>query len=178
MAASWPVIVFLDVDGVINHHGCWAEPESPKIDSGCIRRLNRIVEATDSRIVVSSAWRYQIHGHAMTLLGFSYMLRTHGLKMFVNGQCVVIDITARDEDIAERPDQIRAWLKYNGMRDQRYVILDDLDADWGDLKIVRTDPVVGLTDADVERAIAILSEPEEGADDTAEFEAVPLPVPV
>lgn len=165
MAASWPgPIVFLDVDGVLNSHEFLVEAQSCKIDPACVARLNRLVREADARIVLSSAWRYMVHGHAMTLDGFAYMLRTHGFAASVNGSSkVIIDLTCRDEDIAERPDQVRAWLRHNGCRDQRYVILDDGDFGWGDLNVILTDGTTGLTDRDVDRALAILCSEEDEA---------------
>jgi hypothetical protein len=159
---GWPVIIFLDIDGVLNGHEFLIDAKSCKIDSECIHRLNRILRETDARIVLSSAWRYMIHGHAMTLEGFHYMLRTHGLLGSLNGtDRLIIDLTCRDCDIPERPDQIRAWLANKGHgSDQRYIVIDDLEADWGDLRIVQTDGAIGLTDADADRAIAMLAEPE------------------
>jgi hypothetical protein len=164
-------IIFLDVDGVLNGHEFLMESQSCTINPACVARLNRIVKAADARIVLSSAWRYMVHGHAMTLDGFGYMLRTHGFLAWINGSDkVIIDLTCRDEDIPERPDQIRAWLRHNGYKgnDQRYVVIDDDDFGWGDLNVVLTDGARGLTDEDVERAIVILNEPH-GDEDTTEF---------
>jgi DNA-binding XRE family transcriptional regulator len=163
MAASWPVLIFLDIDGVLNGREFLAEAKLCKINPECVRNLNRIMTATDARVVLSSAWRYMIHGHAMTLDGFHYLLRTHGMLGSLNRQDkLIIDLTCRDEDILERPDQIRAWLRSNGHRgDQRYVVLDDLDADWGELNIVQIDDRVGLTEADADRAIAMLAPTED-----------------
>ncbi len=162
MARSWPVIIFLDIDGVLNGHEFLVEAKSCTINPECVRRLNRILIETDARIVLSSAWRYMVHGHAMTLEGFGYMLRTHGFLGSLNGcERLIIDLTCRDEDIPGRPDQIRAWLRANGQCDQQYVVLDDLDLDWGGLNVVMTDGAIGLMDADVERAIAILLSVEE-----------------
>lgn len=154
---SWPVIIFLDIDGVLNGHEFLVEAKSCKINPDCVRRLNRILTETDARIVLSSAWRYMVHGHGMTLRGFGYMLRTHGMLGSLNGcEDLIVDLTCRDEDIPERPDQIRAWLRSHGRPDHRYVVLDDLDTDWGDLPIVLTDSTTGLTDDDADRAIAML----------------------
>lgn len=159
---SWPVIVFLDVDGVLNGHQFLVEAKSCKIDPECVRRLNRLLRETDARIVLSSAWRYMVHGHAMTLGGFQYLLRTHGMIGSLNGcDNLIIDLTCRDEDLADRPDQIRAWLESHPSADRRYVVLDDGDFVWRDMAVVRTDGSVGLTDADVDRAIALLADPDE-----------------
>jgi hypothetical protein len=162
MSVTCCPVVFLDIDGVLNGHEFLVESRSCKIDRACVERLNRILKATDARIVLSSAWRYMVHGHAMTLQGFQYMLQTHGMVGSVNGsERVIVDVTCRDQDLADRPDQIRAWLEACAPHDEwRYVILDDGDFVWGDLNIIQTDGSKGLTDEDAERAIASLAEAE------------------
>jgi hypothetical protein len=160
MAASWPVVLFLDIDGVLNGHEFMAEAGSCKINPACVQRLNRILKATDARIVLSSAWRYMIHSHVMTLMGFQYMLQTHGMVGSLNGcSQLIIDVTCRDEDLAGRPGQIRAWLDARNHRqdkEHRHVVLDDMDEVWKGLNVVRTDGSTGLSDVDVEVAIACL----------------------
>ena len=165
MTATWPVLLFLDIDGVLNGHEFLVEAKSCKIDPACVRRLNRILKETDARIIISSAWRYMIHGHAMTLEGFGYMLRTHGMVSMVNGaERIIIDVTCRDEDIEGRANQVKASLAARPGQD-RYVILDNEDYGFTEagLCFVQTDGKVGLTDADADRAIALLTrEDEEG----------------
>lgn len=161
---STPVL-FLDCDGVINDHiahsngYCGTNPE-------CVRRLNRILNNTSAGIVVSSAWRYLVHSGSMTLLGFESLLKSHGVDC--HGR--VIGLTCPDEELSPRGSQIRHWLNEHGGRD--YVVLDDggehPDGSWYDMGIdeallcvVWTDGTVGLTDADADRAIAMLGG-EEG----------------
>ena len=58
--------LFLDIDGVLNHDG-WFDSEYYKkhqenwqksmFDPECVARVNRILEATGARLVVSSSWR-------------------------------------------------------------------------------------------------------------------------
>jgi hypothetical protein len=169
MAATWPIILFLDIDGVLNGHDYLEECRSSKIDRACVQQLNRILKETDARIVLSSAWRYQIHGHAMTLNGFQYMLQTHGIVGSVNGCFEVIqDLTCRDEDIPDRRDQIAAWLAHNSGGKQ-YVILDDIDFGFAEagMNFVQTEPTIGLTEADADRVIALFRKQEEADAETS-----------
>lgn len=163
MAGSWPVILFLDIDGVLNGHEFLLEAQSCKIDPACVRRLNRILKESDARIILTSAWRYMVHGHAMTLEGFGYMLRTHGFAASVNGsERVIIDLTCRDEDIELRADQVRAALA-SRPGDVRYAVIDDLDLGFTEagLNFVQTDGRIGMTDDDADRVIAMLADPDD-----------------
>lgn len=58
--------LFLDIDGVLNHDD-WFESDSYKnhqsnwkvsmFDPKCVERVNRILEETNAKLVVSSSWR-------------------------------------------------------------------------------------------------------------------------
>lgn len=160
-------LLFLDMDGVLN--------DKTQLESGfygtkpeCVAQLNRILRETGAEIVLSSAWRYMIPG-AMTLRGFTYLLLTHGVACRTSGdepEDMLIGLTCRDEELKPRGRQIRHWLNEHGGR-RRYVVLDDggenPDKSWTDMGIdaaghpvVWTDGKVGLTEADADRAIAIL----------------------
>ena len=148
-------IVFLDIDGVLNGHPKWGH-EFALIDNACMNRLNSFLRRTGAKIVISSAWRYQILRNDVTVKGFQYMLISHGLSIAAE----VIGHTQSDEEITEamggRTAQILAWIKEN-KHDGPWVVLDDLPLG-EDLKDyhVRTDPSEGLTDTDIDRAIAII----------------------
>ena len=59
--------LFLDIDGVLNHDD-WFESDSYRnhqsnwkvsmFDPKCVERVNRILEKTNAKLVVSSSWRY------------------------------------------------------------------------------------------------------------------------
>lgn len=150
MATPSNPIIFLDIDGVLNNHSFSDESQSSSILPPCVVRLNRILIETGARIVLCSAWRYMILGKAMTISGFDYLLRTHGV---LSGR--LIGHTPADEDVTDRGWQIQGWLDANGYSvNHSYVVIDDLDC-----KIhpqVQPHGDVGLTDADADKAIAIL----------------------
>jgi hypothetical protein len=60
-------IIFLDIDGVLNHPGTYCEGAPWRREAGellpvpvapeCMARLNRLVAETGARIVISSSWR-------------------------------------------------------------------------------------------------------------------------
>ena len=148
-------LIFLDIDGCLNGHEFIAGSLSNMIRPDCVARLNRILEATDAKLVISSAWRYMIHGGAMTLNGFEYMLRTHGLP--ANS---VVGYTATDETIPLRGDQIRRWITLEGAGVTKWIVLDDLTEGMANVKHrqIVTDGQTGLTDDDVNRAIEMLAD--------------------
>lgn len=72
-------IIFLDVDGVLNSHAALNGGVYCGMDPKCVLALNYLLEKTEAKVVLSSAWRYMILGKAMTLLGFAYLMHTHGV---------------------------------------------------------------------------------------------------
>lgn len=149
-------LIFLDIDGVLNGQEFNKTCGSNSINRECAEHLNAIIAATDAKIVLSSAWRYMIPG-AMRLVGFEYLLRTHG----VNAENRLIGTTSRDEVVKDREDQISFWLAENGGGEgiESYVVLDDMCV--GKHPQVQTGEKVGLTEEDVAAAIRILNSPPD-----------------
>jgi hypothetical protein len=145
-------IIFLDLDGVLNDHQ-QRESGFCGIDLPLATRFNRVLRETDAQIVLSSAWRYMIP-EAMSLKGFTYLLQTHGVDCHER----LIGVTCRDEEIEPRGQQIRHWRLENG-GERPYVVIDDLDLGITEAghPFVQTDGKVGLTEADADRAIEILT---------------------
>jgi hypothetical protein len=146
-------IVFLDIDGVLNSVDLRsALAESSSLDPRPVACLNRILRETGARLVLSSSWRYLILGGAMTLSGFEYLLRTHGVAK----DCLA-GHTCPDEDTAERGAQIRRWLDEHGPV-AAWAALDDMPLELGadSWRHVQTDRRVGLSDADATSVIRIL----------------------
>lgn len=154
------VVVFLDIDGVLNSEQYmktkkgtvyaegfqypglewWADGLDPE----AMERLNRLVERTGAEIVVSSTWR--LGGDVEWL---QKILEMRGFR----GR--VIGVTPRYGD-GPRSREIAAWVDRFGPK--RYVVLDDdSDAEIPG-KTVRTSFRCGLTDEDVDKAVGILGE--------------------
>lgn len=137
-------VLFLDIDGVLvipDPDGVTAEV-ADHLSKACVERLNRIVAATDARVVISSEWRY---GHTCEEL--AAYLHTNG---FVGE---VIGMTP--EGPAPRGSHILRWMEQNDV--YFYLVLDDQLLDLrGYITLGRTiavDPRTGLSDANVEDAI-------------------------
>ncbi len=141
-------VLFLDIDGVLNSAFVLQEQRrGDAIDRGMVERVNRIIQATGCKIVISSTWRLI---HPMGEL--KALLRQHGLID------VIIDKTPYmiSED-NNRGDEIETWLKDHPSV-QKFCILDD-NSDMSDVinNLVQTTWADGLQDEHVERAIAMLS---------------------
>lgn len=148
-------LIFLDCDGVLNNH-----TQQPNgfcgVTRRCANQFNRVLKATDAKLVISSAWRYMVHAGSMTLRGFEHLLCTHG----IDAHDRVIGITPRDEDREgwTRGEQIRHWLNEHG-DGRRYVVIDDL-ANVGIKEaghpFVQTMGSLGLNRCDADLAIRLL----------------------
>jgi hypothetical protein len=148
--------IFLDIDGVLNNLESLRFPRT-KVNCSrlsfsaahplCIQASNRIIKFTDARIVVSSTWR----GIGLEVL----------FEIFERWGIAGTTIS-HTPDLGfdhERGDEISNWLSlYPEV--ESFVILDDGD-DMGHLKhrLVQTNFEIGLTEADADRAIAILNAP-------------------
>ena len=159
-------VIFLDVDGVLNSQrykesgqfGAGAsnlEFGRSQIDPEAVARLDRLIDATGARVVVSSSWR-----HFWSLDEIRNMLAERGLRNID----ALMDITP--SMLSDRGSEIGQWLgimdearRYGGDDVEAFVILDDdTDFDERDMfsHLVRVNPDVGLTDDDVRRAVQIL----------------------
>jgi len=154
-------VVYLDIDGVLNWHRFSCLAQSNIIHPYNVKNLNFILLQTEARIVLSSAWRYMIHGGAMTLGGFEYLLRTHGV---VAGR--LIGATCSDEtQWNTRGRQIASFHnRYISPLAKAVVIDDGDDEDTYRLKTcgvpwVKTDGKTGLTSDDAIKVIRILGRP-------------------
>jgi hypothetical protein len=161
-------VIFLDIDGVLNSKTwyrqflCAGEQvPSPALDPTAVARLDRIVRETGAKIVLSSAWR----GNP----DVPRWLSEHGCCGKVIGKTPYL-YTA-DGYHRERGYEIGGWIRQHADKTgviPTYVILDD-DNDMVYLapRLVRTDPIYGLRDVDVERAITKLlgSEPAQASFD-------------
>ena len=173
-------LLFLDFDGVLNSERHYAELKGkglpfkdkygPLFDPEAVANLQKIIEATDARIVVSSSWRYlgledlQRMWHDRNLSGNIVgitPLHTDDDKLMETDLSQLDEITA-DMFSSSRGSEIKAYfdevLKVSS-ESQRYVILDDLKDVLPEQEdhFLRIDPIVGITEEDVERAIRIIS---------------------
>lgn len=174
-------VIFLDIDGVLNHPGTYCEdapwkqepedgPLRVPIAPECMKRLNRLVATSGASIVISSSWRlfsrWQDLGPALV---------RYGLQAEVIGETpdLVNDPVWLDAwrtrngapfhyERLERGTEILEWLAAHPEVTE-FVILDDC-SDMAELRpwLVYTDPVTGLDDPDVERALFLFHDSAQG----------------
>lgn len=146
-------LIFLDIDGVLNHLRFNEDAQTCPIDEWCAQRLNDIIKATGAELVITSAWRYMIFGSQMTGKGFEYLLRSHGIRANIHGW------TVSDEVIPARGNQISFYFRIH-KRPAAYVVLDDNDDGISKAghPFVRTVGVRGLTSDDADLAVKILNQ--------------------
>lgn len=157
-------IIFLDFDGVLNSHAWFVQGgrSMHDVDPACVRRINTITERTGAHVVVSSTWRL-----GRTLDELRSILAKHGYNGKVIG--VTPDLSGRTTGLhvaVERGHEIQKWMDDRAREDARFgvvesfVIIDD-DSDMAHLKprLVQTTFATGITDLQVERAIALLKDP-------------------
>lgn len=142
-------VIFLDFDGVLNGYADPCGGGLRGLDPVRVARLNRICDATGAHVVVTSAWR-RIHRERCQLAD---ILVAAGFTGMVAG------MTPTDV-VGGRMAEIEAWQdappprKYRGAP---FIIIDD-EHGFGQLtpRLVRTHPIDGLTDEDVNKAIQLL----------------------
>ena len=147
-------VIFLDFDGVLNTEQYQARLASdgkptkdawgPLFDPRAVENLRRIIDATDARIVVTSSWRF---AHRLGRLRMMWEVR--GLP----GDS--LSALACDSMCMSRGEEIEDWLEEHGRPD--YVIIDDLDDFLPSQhpRYVEINPIVGITEADAQKAIEI-----------------------
>jgi len=138
-------VLFLDIDGVLN---CQTTPGSTfrKLSPVLIERLDRVLDATNAQVVLSSTWRFA------GVESVQKTLREAGMRNWAK----IIDGTPRDLGDVIRGREIGAWLTKHPEVKQ-FAIVDD-DWDMGSLlhRLVHTDWVHGLTEKDAAELIRML----------------------
>lgn len=130
-------ILFLDVDGVLNS---WKTGGRYALKRSCLRRLQKIIEETECKVVLSSTWRRDEYA----LKRLKRVLKYRGLEIL--DKTIYIPSGPRGLEIQE-------WIKRNDVK--RYAILDD-DSDMLEEQLknfFQTDGDYGLTDTITYRVI-------------------------
>jgi hypothetical protein len=148
--------LFLDFDGVLNSHRYLYSNRRPAgmefkgnehlmLDPAAVARVNRIIEATGAKVVISSSWR---HGWPL-----------ERIREILAARAFVGDIIGITPDAPQgvRGDEIAQWLdEHPGVT--KFVAIDDDTDDSLIMKhhLVKTMFAYGLQDHHVEDAISRL----------------------
>lgn len=159
-------IVYCGFDGVLNRQGTpllpvsWCHPMRKKdgphqgLEPDLVARVDALLEEMRAALVLSTSW---IHAYGMN--GCLALLRHFGL------QGEVLGVTPRKMSCYSRALEIE-W-DFRERTPKRWVILNDprnTDVGRSTRRVIRdhlvlTDPILGVTDADVERARTLLRHP-------------------
>ena len=161
-------VIFLDIDGVLNTQGWHSRMtmDTPRDEFGwvfdpvAVENLAHIVKETGASIVISSSWKF---------LGLAKLREMWKIR---NLPGIVLDITPNtisDELLLNanldemklgvcRGNEIKEWLSKHKGEVSNYVIIDDFDDMLPEQEdhVVLTDTLIGITEFDAEKAIAIL----------------------
>lgn len=146
-------VLFLDVDGVLNHHAFLVAHEAAidldssgraEIDPVAVARLRHVLETTGAKVCISSSWRHWMGGDVLRSF-----FATYGVE--VVGATPAHIVSPRGEEISE-------WIARHRSEVDVYAVVDDYhDAGLGHEGVfVHTDGLKGLTDDDCVELIRIL----------------------
>lgn len=132
-----------------------------EFDPVAVENLSKIIAESNADIVVSSSWK------CFGLDGMQEMWKERNLPGKIIGvtpntisddMLLNMDIDELEE-VAIRGYEIEEWLSLHGKNVSNYVILDDIDSFLTSQKthLVLTNPIVGITEEDVTKAILILN---------------------
>ena len=157
-------IIFLDLDGVLNtnrHLMSLQRQSLPIMDRYCylfdpeaVANLGIIIDATDAEIVVSSSWRCE---------GIDFLREMWGIR---NMPGEITGVTPRygatyglENRRGWEIEKYLAMLRQSENTQRKYVIIDDHDSFLPHQQefFIHTDSDVGITEADAEKAIKILT---------------------
>lgn len=146
-------IVFLDIDGVMNHRNYMVRSRMHNLQEFCpvaVRNLREIIKKTGAKIVVSSTWR---KGGWMEL---KRIMSCYDLDTYLFGMTPVFEEQIRGNEIEYYIHRYQIHHKDDPI--ESFVILDD-DKDMGDLLIylIHCKEYIGLTDERREEAILRLN---------------------
>lgn len=168
-------VVFLDIDGVLNslddvisHKKCdiWSHFLYNNVATNKVELLQKIINQTNAKIVVSSSWRYGFNTqYPLKTIKRNLMVKVAKKKMRVLRNKLsrygmdIFDTTPYDSNYKYRGDEIREWLN-NHPNTQKFIILDDHNdmCEFTYTNLIQTNYLHGLQQTHVDKAIQFLNQ--------------------
>ena len=148
-------VIFLDVDGVLNNDATTVRTKQGAdfVDDFLIKRLKRLIDKTNATVVMSSSWRYgrNCNTHSDDFYELLEKLELYGICIEDYTPELHTDDKGLEikEYLAEHPEI------------EKFVILDDDEMSLHANCHIRTLNRYGLTDENIDEAIAMLNKNKE-----------------
>jgi hypothetical protein len=157
-------LIFLDFDGVLNSYNVAANTSIPaqlwtpekmrengiifNVDEKCLAYFHKLQKQTGASVVFTSSWRLGNEGYWL------------GLKTELNIEYGIKKIIGRTPYLKNqsRLQEIKQWLSEHPGHDNFIIIDDAYEFEELEERRVHTDHKLGLTEADVDKAIKLLSD--------------------
>jgi len=156
-------VIFLDIDGVLNSQMLIEKNTNEKIDINAVKLLKYLIDKSGAVVVLSSGRRLWFDDNMVTDDAESRylydILCQYGITIYGKTPDFSTDEirTKRTfKDVKAR--EIAAWLEKHCDVD-KYVILDDLDLENDQINsnLVQINGEIGITEEDINHAMAILN---------------------
>ena len=146
------LIIFLDIDGVLNNNPWLAKAGFGTLDPSNVQMLARLVQITNADLVISSDWRryYTYDVLCKRLVKDGVPNRFIGVT-----PCLKSDGDDQ-ENIVPRGLEIDAWLKASGFNGSFCILDDHSDMQPYQDRLVQTDDDHGLVEVNLKQAVSIL----------------------
>jgi len=144
-------ILFLDVDGVLNYHGCVNE-----FDNICLTNLYQIVKSTNCKIIISSTYKLSIESfnrlwnelEKYNILSSLYLLNNYKIT-----PDLLDNNLDRSDEILNTINKIINDKKYNIIS---WVAIDDSNLEKLNKNFLKINPKFGLTSEDAKNIIKLM----------------------
>ena len=153
-------IIFLDIDGVLTpdmyEESRTEKCDDNRIDLSRVKLLADLVKASDAKIVLTSTWR--VDWNMIPLLCGVYGKYLN--ECFSKYGISILDKTPFISILSDRRKEILTWLSRHRSEVESFVILDDMDFGWEELRsrvVITNSQSYGLEEEHVHKALEILN---------------------
>lgn len=171
-------VLFLDVDGVLNNESVFRDRRFGPcpIDHECVQRLQGVVLATGSQIVLSSAWRGGEDLERKLDASFVFVAWPKAVDGMWQERIQTRHVDGSTKRLdGKRGEEIAEWLSRHP-EVERYAIVDD-DSDMLPEQLpffVKTTFETGMTDTHASRLIELLSAPTATSNESLQVGSLSL----